>query len=105
MEPLGHDVPLRTDYPVHEVIAMWQERMLSQLLSPLTLDRLHDSELKVPADQDALTTAELLSRLTKAIYAEVDKLPEGEHTNRKPAISSCAATCSEFISSGWPDWR
>ncbi len=84
----GTDVPLRTDYPVHEVIALWQERILSQLLSPLTLERLHDSELKVPADQDALTTAELLSRLTKAIYAEVDKLPEGEFTNRKPAISS-----------------
>ena len=84
----GTDVPLRTDYPVHEVIALWQERILSQLLSPLTLERLHDSELKVPADQDALTTAELLQRLTKAIYAEVDKMPEGEFSNRKPAISS-----------------
>jgi hypothetical protein len=84
----GVDVPLRSDYPVHEVIALWQSRILSQLLSGLTLDRLHDSELKVPSDQDALTTAELLSRLTKAIFAEVDKMPEGEHTNRKPAISS-----------------
>ncbi len=84
----GTDVPLRTDYPVHDVIAMWQERVLSQLLSPLTLERLHDSELKVPADQDALTTAELLSRLTKAVFVEVDKMPEGEHSNRKPAISS-----------------
>ena len=42
----------------------------------------------MPADQDALTTAELLSRLTKAIFAEVDKMPEGEYSNRKPAISS-----------------
>ena len=86
---LGHaTIPLRTDYPVHDVIAMWQDRILQQLLSPLTLDRLHDTELKVPADQDALTTAELLDRLTKAIFAEVDKMPEGEYTNRKPAISS-----------------
>jgi hypothetical protein len=84
----GTDVPLRSDYPVHEVIGLWQDRILSQLMSSLTLDRLHDSELKVPADQDALTAAELLSRLTKAIYAEIDKLPDGEHTNRKPAISS-----------------
>ncbi len=52
------------------------------------MDRLHDSELNVPADQDALTTAELLDRLTKAIFSEVDKMPEGEYTNRKPAISS-----------------
>ena len=57
------------------------------LLSSLTLTRLHDSELKVPADQDAFTTAELLERLTKTIFAETDKL-EGEFTNRKPAISS-----------------
>ena len=84
----GSDVPLRTDYPVHEVISLWQSRILAQLLSSLTLDRLHDSELYVPADQDALTTAELLERLTKAIFVEVDRTPEGEYTNRKPAISS-----------------
>ena len=67
---------------------MWQNMALMQLLSPLTLTRLHDSELKVSADKDALTTAELLRRLTKAVYAEVDKLPPGPYTNRKPAISS-----------------
>ena len=33
----GSDVPLRSDYPVHDVIAMWQDRILSQLLSSLTL--------------------------------------------------------------------
>jgi hypothetical protein len=58
------------------------------LLSSLTLERLHDSELKVPADQDVLTTDELLEGLTKAIFSEVDKLPPAEYTNRKPAISS-----------------
>lgn len=84
----GTDVPLRPDYPVHSVIEMWQARILEQLLSPLTLERLHDSELKVAADQDALTVPELLQRLTNAIFAEVNKLPEGEFTNRKPAISS-----------------
>jgi hypothetical protein len=84
----GTDVPLRPDYPIHSVIEMWQARILEQLLSPLTLERLHDSELKLAADQDALTTAELIARLTKAVFSEVDKLPEGEFTNRKPAISS-----------------
>jgi len=81
-------LPLRTDFPVHDVISMWQDRILQQLLSPLTLDRLHDTELELPADQDALTTPELLGRLTKAIFAETDKMPEGDYTNRKPAISS-----------------
>jgi hypothetical protein len=84
----GTDVPLRPDYPVHSVIEMWQARILEQLLSSLTLARLHDSELKVAADQDALTVAELLQRLTNSVFSEVNKLPEGEFTNRKPAISS-----------------
>jgi hypothetical protein len=84
----GTDAAERSDYPVHEVILMWQDRIASKLLSPLTLSRLHDSELKLPADEDALTSAELLERLTKAVYSEVDAVKEGEFTNRKPAISS-----------------
>lgn len=84
----GTNTPVRSDLAVHDVIAMWQERILSQLLSSLTLERIHDSELRVPSDQDALTTAELLERLTKAVFAEADKTAPGEYTNRKPAISS-----------------
>ncbi len=84
----GTDVPMRTDYPVHEVIGMWQSRIMAQLLSSLTLERLHDSELHLPPDQDALTTAELMDRLTKAIFVELDDMPAGDYTNRKPAISS-----------------
>ncbi len=84
----GSEVPARNDYPVHEVIALWQDRILQQLLSPLTLSRICDSELKVPADQDAFTAAELIHGLTSTIFAETEKLPSGEFTNRKPAISS-----------------
>lgn len=79
----------RLDYRVHEVISMWQDRILSQVLSSLTLNRLHDSELKVPADQDAFTTAELIERLTKAVFADLDQVNnEIQYTNRKPAVSS-----------------
>ncbi len=84
----GSDMPNRVDYAIHEVIGMWQDRVLSQLLSSLTLERLHDAELKVPADQDALTTAELISSLTNSIFSEVGALKPGDYTNRKPAISS-----------------
>jgi Met-zincin len=84
----GVEVPLRSDYPVHEVILMWQENVLDQLMSPFTLERLHDSELKVPDDKDAFTTAELITRLTKSIFSEVDSIGDGEYTNRKPAVSS-----------------
>ncbi|MBN2021207.1 MAG: zinc-dependent metalloprotease [Pirellulales bacterium] len=85
----GSDIPGRPDYPAHDVILSAQDAVLSRLLSPLTLQRLADSELKVPSGEDAFTTAELLERLTKAMYAEVDKIAKsgkGEYTNRKPAI-------------------
>ncbi|MCH5375052.1 MAG: zinc-dependent metalloprotease, partial [Planctomycetes bacterium] len=76
------------DFPVHDFVLMWQERILAQLLSSTTLNRMLDAELKVPADQDALTAAELIQRLTKAIFAEVATLKEGQYSTRKPAISS-----------------
>jgi hypothetical protein len=78
----------RADYPIHEVILAWQDRVLAQLLSTITLQRLADSELKVPADKDAFTAAELLERLTSAIFHETEKLDEGKYTNRKPAIGA-----------------
>jgi hypothetical protein len=84
----GVDTPLRPDFPVHEIIEMWQLRVLEQLLSPLTLERLHDSELKLAPQHDAFTVAELLDRLTTLIFAEVQSLPEQEYTNRQPAVSS-----------------
>jgi hypothetical protein len=78
----------RADYPIHDVILSWQDRILSHLLSSQTLTRLVDSELKVPADQDAFTAADLIHELSVAVYQEVDKLGDGKFTNRKPAISS-----------------
>lgn len=78
----------RLDVPVHEVIGMWQDRILRQMLNTLTLTRLHDSELKVPADEDAFTVAELLDGLSGAIFSELNDIKEGEFTNRKPAIHS-----------------
>ena len=88
----GQGSPSRLDYAVHEVIAMWQDRVLQQLLSSLTLTRLHDAELKVPADEDVFTSAELIERLTGSVFGEVNQLASGEltgeFTTRQPAISS-----------------
>jgi Met-zincin/Domain of unknown function (DUF5117) len=78
----------RVDFPAHEVILMWQDRILSKLLSSLTLARIHDTELKIPGDKEALTDAELIQRLTKSIFAETDSVKSGDFTDRKPAISS-----------------
>jgi len=84
----GQGESLRKDFPAHSVILMWQERILAQLLSSVTLERIHDTELKVPADKDAFTAAELLERLTGAVFAELDAIKGGNFTNRKPAITS-----------------
>jgi hypothetical protein len=84
----GADILLRKDFAVHDVILMWQERILGQVTSSVTLKRIHDAELKIPADQDAFTTAELLDRLTTAVFAEVKQVKDGNYSERKPAISS-----------------
>jgi hypothetical protein len=78
----------RKDFPVHSIVLMWQSQALDHLLSTNTLERIHDTEIKVPADVDVLTTAELLERLTRSIFSELDTVKEGEYTNRNPAISS-----------------
>lgn len=78
----------RKDYPIHEVVLRWQSEILDQLLSSSTLRRIHDMEAKTPADTDVLTTAELIERLTKSVFSELETVKEGEFTNRKPAISS-----------------
>jgi hypothetical protein len=83
----------RKDFPIHEYISMWQDRALSQLLSSVTLERMHDTELKIAPNKDAFTTAELIERLTDAVFAEVDTMAKDEkkdakYTNRQPAVSS-----------------
>ncbi|HUG71393.1 MAG TPA: zinc-dependent metalloprotease [Pirellulaceae bacterium] len=78
----------RKDFPLHSVVSMWQTRVLDQLMSSTVLVRIHDIELKAGSDQDVLTTAELIERLTKSIFSELETVKEGDFTNRKPAISS-----------------
>ncbi|MCE5269618.1 MAG: zinc-dependent metalloprotease [Planctomycetaceae bacterium] len=76
------------DFPIHDVVLAMQDQILGQVLSPVTLSRLVDSEVQVPANQDAFTAAELLERLTSAIFRETEKVKDGKYTNRTPAISS-----------------
>jgi Met-zincin/Domain of unknown function (DUF5117)/Domain of unknown function (DUF5118) len=84
----GTDLPRRKDFGIHDFVLVAQERILAQLLSGVTLKRMHDTELRAASDVDVMTTAELIQRLTKAIFSEVETTKEGDYTNRKPAISS-----------------
>ena len=78
----------RVDYPIHENVALMQNRVLSRLLGTLTLVRLQDGEVKVPANEDAYTLAEHLKTLNDAIFSELANPPAGEFNNRNPFIAS-----------------
>ena len=62
----------------------------------MTLSRLIDAELKTPAEQEAFTAAELLHRLTAAIFRETEKLQEGKFTDRAPGISSLRRNLQQY---------
>lgn len=75
-------------YPVHDTIMGIQASALSMIMSPTTLRRIYDNELRIPADQDALTLPDVLSALTDAIWAELDRVPDKKYTARVPLVSS-----------------
>ena len=75
-------------WPVHDRVMGIQASTLSQLLNPTVLRRVYDNELRVGADEDVLTLSEMLTTINDAIWKELDELPNGEFTVRKPAISS-----------------
>jgi hypothetical protein len=76
------------DYPIHDRIAAVQYGALFTLMNPFTLDRIHDAELKVAADQDAVTAPEVMGKVTDAIWAELGGEVAAKHTSRTPFISS-----------------
>jgi hypothetical protein len=83
----GINTPNRKETDIPTTILSWQGRILQQLLSPLTLSRIADTEYKTPREQDAFTNKELFSNLTATIFQETDKLQEGKFTDRAPAIN------------------
>lgn len=84
----GKEPASRKDFGVHDTVLMWQERVIDQLIGSVTLERLHDGEMRVAPEADVLTTSELIERLTKSIFSEVETIKEGDYSARKPAISS-----------------
>ena len=75
-------------WPIHDRIMGIQASSLSQLLGPSTLRRIYDNELRVPADEDAVTLKEVIDTVTEAVWEEIDQKPKGKFTEREPAISS-----------------
>ena len=92
----------RTSRP-RDVLAC-QDHVLAQVLSPVTLARLIDSEIEGPRRAGCLHGGRIAARLTAAIFRETEKLQEGKFTDRKPAISSLRRNLQRRYSSGWPTW-
>jgi hypothetical protein len=74
--------------PIHDRIIGMQASALTMLMNPQTVQRVYDYELFVPADQDALTLAELMQSITEAIWNELGEDVSGSYSDRQPMISS-----------------
>lgn len=68
----GSDIPVRYDYDVHANILAMQTTILNQLLANSTLGRLADAEMRVADGEDVFTSAEMLDKLDKAIFQELN---------------------------------
>lgn len=75
-------------WPVHDRVLGIQASAMTQLLNPVTLQRVYDNEFRVPAGEDALTLAELIQTVNHAVWSEVNGSPDRKHTAREPMISS-----------------
>lgn len=76
------------EYPVHDRVAAIQSWALFHIMNPSTITRLYDAQLKVPADEDALTVPELMTTLARGVWSEVTEPPTKKFTDRQPYISS-----------------
>ena len=75
-------------WPVHEKVMGIQASTLTMILNPTSLGRVYDNEFLVEADKDTITLPEILGKLDDAIWTELKAPAKGEHTARKPLISS-----------------
>ena len=76
------------EYQVHDRILGLQSFILFQLMNPLTVNRIYDNQLKVPAQADSFDVPELFRTLNSVVWAELNDTAWGNWTNRKPRISS-----------------
>ena len=85
-------------WPVHDRVMSLQASTLSQLMSPTKLRNVYDNEYRIPSDEDALTLNELITSVSEAVWTELEDLPKGKFTERKPAISSMRRNLqTEFV--------
>lgn len=75
-------------WPIHDRIVGFQSAVLTMLMNPTTLRRVYDNEFRLPADQDALTLAEMMTAISNSVWTELNVSPEAAYTARSPLVSS-----------------
>jgi hypothetical protein len=75
-------------WPIHDRVLGLQATALTWLMNPTTLRRVYDNELRLPADEEALTLPELLDKVSDAAWTEIHSECPDNCSNRKPMISS-----------------
>ena len=77
------------DYNIHDRVLGIQSFVLFRLLNPVTINRIHDAELKVPLDQDAMTVPEVMGSVQEMVWSELaSKRGSGPWSRRQPMIGS-----------------
>lgn len=76
------------DFPIHNRVGQIQSFALLYLMNPGTLGRVHDNEMRIDGDQDAITLPEVMGALVDAVFSELNDDANGEYTDRNPMISS-----------------
>lgn len=84
----GSNWYLPYDTRVEEMVLVWHQFILEELLSTEKLGRIADAEYRTGPGTDALTIAELFDKLTDAIFIELDREGAAEYTETSPAIVS-----------------
>ena len=82
----GLAYPYRLDYPISEYVATMQSAILNELFDPMTMERLHDNELKSVSDNERYTLAEHLRSLVATIFSEWKDGKAGKYTDASPYI-------------------
>lgn len=73
---------------VHDSILGVQASALTMVMNPTALRRVLDNEFVTPSGSDAFTLPELLTKVTDAIWTEVQAKPDARFSAREPMISS-----------------
>lgn len=78
---------MRVDYPIHDRILNMQVASLYQMVSPVTLQRVYDAELK-SSSANKFTAAELLTTTRDLVWPQIEKVADKNYTDAQPFISS-----------------